>query len=156
MIALGAPARADDRLSVAPDYLRIRSIQHAGSGRPAGSVAENVSPDRTAFTVLFDSFIAEIGPGLPLSTKRKNCQLLFDFDYPSGWQFALLTLDSRGYVSLERGVSGTQKVASTFRGSSRRGRSAPSSTGRSTRIISTATCCRWRLGSTRRAARSGR
>ena len=107
-------AWAGDRLT--PGQFRIRSLNYGGSGCPAGTVAENISPDLQAFTLIFDSYIAEVGPGVALSAKRKNCQLTFDFDYPNGWSFALLSLDSRGYMALDQGVSGTQQVRFYFQG----------------------------------------
>lgn len=58
----------------------------------------------------------QVGPGIPYSQKRKNCQLSFNFDYPSGWSYALLVLDTRGYVSLERGVTGIQQTRFYFQG----------------------------------------
>lgn len=109
-----SPAAAIDK----PDYVRIRSIHYAGSGCPAGSVAENVSPDLTAFTLLFDSYIAEAGPGVPASQKRKNCQVTLDLDIPQGWSFTIADIDYRGYASLERGVTGLQKATYYFQGQS--------------------------------------
>lgn len=109
--SIGATAFAD-----APEYVRVRSISYAGSGCPAGSVAENVSMDRQAFTLLFDSYIAEIGPGVSVREKRKNCQILVDLDFPQGWTYTLADVDYRGYVSLERGVTGEQSSAYYFQG----------------------------------------
>lgn len=120
ILAWSSSALADDRFG-APSYFTIRSISHAGSGCPAGTVAENISPDLQAFTLLFDSYVAEFGPGVPFTAKRKNCQLLFDFDYPAGWQFALLTLDTRGYASLESGVRAVQQTRFYFQGQTQTG-----------------------------------
>jgi hypothetical protein len=105
-----------------PAYFSIRDIIHAGTGCPAGSVAENVSLDYSAFTLLFDSFVAEAGPGIPLSASRKNCQLAITFDCPVGWQFALIQLDARGFSSLDPGVSGVQTTSFYFQGDARTGR----------------------------------
>jgi hypothetical protein len=114
LFAAVAPAAFGD----APDTLRIRSISYAGSGCPAGTVAENVSPDRQAFTLLFDSYVAEIGPGIPFVQKRKNCQLLIDLDYTSGWSFGIMELDYRGYAAMEPGVNALQKTRTYFQGQS--------------------------------------
>ena len=102
----------------APEWVRFRSISYAGSGCPAGSVAQNVSPDRLAFTLLFDSYMAEVGPGIPLSNSRRNCQLNIDLEYPAGWSYTLFAIDYRGYASLEPGVRGTQKSTYYFQGQS--------------------------------------
>ena len=114
--SIGATAFAD-----VPDYVRVRSISYAGSGCPAGSVAENISLDKQAFTLLFDSYIAEVGPGVPVREKRKNCQLLVDLDFPQGWTYTVMDVDYRGYVSIERGVTAEQSSAYYFQGQGQSG-----------------------------------
>jgi hypothetical protein len=99
-----------------PDWVKIHSLSWAGSGCPAGSVAENIAPDFTAFTLLFDSYVAEIGPGQPLSKSRRNCQILIDLDFPQGWSFTMFDADYRGYLSVEAGVSGSQQSQYYFQG----------------------------------------
>lgn len=110
-VSAAAPAFAE-----APDYVRVRNISYAGSGCPAGTVAGNVAVDRQAFTLLFDSYIAEVGPGVPFREKRKNCQLSLDLDYPRGWSFSIFTLDIRGYAALEPGVKATQQTTMYYQG----------------------------------------
>ena len=73
LFAGSAYAQAPD-----PSQVYIRGINFAGSGCPAGSVSTNVAPDAKAFTLLFDQYIAEGGPGVPASSTRKNCQVLVD------------------------------------------------------------------------------
>lgn len=104
-----------------PGYFTINSIVHAGSGCPAGTVAENISPDLKAFTLLFDSFYAEVGPGVSAREKRKNCTINLSFDYPAGFQFALVDLQVRGFVSLERGLTGLQKTSFYYQGQAQTG-----------------------------------
>lgn len=113
---LSANAFAD-----APSYVSIKDIKYAGSGCPAGSVAKNVSPDRDAFTLLFDSYIAEVGPGVRASEKRKNCQINVTLDFPNGWTYTIAKIDYRGYASLEGGVTGVQKVSYYFQGDAKTG-----------------------------------
>src|SRR4051812_29314946 len=72
----------------APDYVVVRGISYAGSGCPAGSLSENISLDYRGLSVIMDSFVAEIGPDIPLSMNRKNCQVMVDLDYPDGWQYS--------------------------------------------------------------------
>lgn len=108
---------ASPAFATAPDF-KIKTLQFAGSGCPAGTVAGNVAADNEAFTLLFDSYLAEAGPGLPLSASRKNCQLLLTFDCPAGYSFALVNVDTRGFASLDYAVTGTQKTSFYFQGSS--------------------------------------
>jgi hypothetical protein len=126
LVKLGAPlaavALSSSALAQAPTSVQIRSVSYAGSGCPAGSVAENLAPDFKALTLLFDSYIAEIGPGVPLRESRKNCQVLVDLLFPNGWSFSVIDVDYRGYVSAERGVTATQASAYYFQGQSATGR----------------------------------
>lgn len=115
-------AGASQALADQPGYAHVRSISYAGSGCPAHSVAQNVSPDLRAFTLLFDDFVAEVGPGIPLSQGRKNCQILVDLDFPSGWSFSILDVDYRGYANLDSGVTGLQQSAYYFTGQGNTGR----------------------------------
>ena len=121
LIKFGAPMMvavfAANANAQVPGYVHVRSLSWAGSGCPAGSVASNVSPDLQAFTLLFDNYIAQIGPGVPLTESRKNCQIAVDLDFPSGWSYSILTVDYRGYADLESGVRGEQSSAYYFQGS---------------------------------------
>jgi uncharacterized protein DUF4360 len=101
---------------VAPDQVRIRSLSWAGTGCPAGTVAENLASDYQAFTLLFDAYEAELGPGLPLSRSRRNCQILVDLEFPQGWSYSVFDVDYRGFVNVGRGVSGVQQSAYYFQG----------------------------------------
>ncbi|MSP19296.1 MAG: DUF4360 domain-containing protein [Bdellovibrionales bacterium] len=104
-----------------PSTVRINGISYAGSGCPAGSVSQNLSEDAKAFTLLFDSYVAETGPGMPLSLARKNCQVAVDLRFPQGWSYSLFTVDYRGYARLESGTSGQQVSSYYFQGQSKTG-----------------------------------
>ncbi len=112
MFGATAPTWAQD----VPSYVRIRSISYNGSGCPVNSVAQNVADDKKAFTLLFSEFIAEAGPGIPLSATRRNCQLTIDMDFPQGYSYSIVTFDYRGYASLDRRVEATQKSSYYFQG----------------------------------------
>ncbi len=101
-----------------PNEVKIASIAYAGSGCPAGSVSESVAPDAKAFTLLFDSYVAEAGPGVLLKEGRKNCQIAVDLRFPQGWSYTIFDVDYRGYVQLDRGASGLQKTNYYFQGQS--------------------------------------
>ncbi|MDD9951821.1 MAG: DUF4360 domain-containing protein [Zetaproteobacteria bacterium] len=105
-----------------PDYVRIRKIAYGGSGCPHGSVGESISQDMQAFTLLFDEFVAEAGPGVSRRENRKNCQISVDLDFPPGWSFSIATFDYRGYASLDRRVIGTQVSSYYFQGNPHTGR----------------------------------
>lgn len=98
--------------------VKIAGISYAGSGCPAGSVSQSMAPDAQAFTLLFDSYVAEAGPGVSLANGRKNCQIAVDLRFPSGWSYTIFDVDYRGYVQLDRGATGTQKTTYYFQGGS--------------------------------------
>ncbi|MCB0405599.1 MAG: DUF4360 domain-containing protein [Bdellovibrionales bacterium] len=99
-----------------PSTVSIKSIAYAGTGCPAGTVSESLAPDAKAFTLLFDSYVVEAGPGVPLRESRKNCQLAVDLRFPQGWSFTIVDVDYRGYASIDRGATGTQKTNYYFQG----------------------------------------
>ena len=57
-----------------------------------------------------DSYIAEVGPGQSPSEGRKNCRLNIQLHYPGGFEFSIFSSAYRGYLELDGGVRGTQKV----------------------------------------------
>jgi hypothetical protein len=88
-------------------------------------MSTQISSDRTIVTLIFDSYVASIGPGIPVTDSRKNCQLNVDIKYPGGFQYSILSADYRGYASLESGVSGVLKSNYYFSGQSEQVRSTP-------------------------------
>jgi len=99
-----------------PSQVYVQSITYGGSGCPQGSVATSFSDDRTTFTMIFDSFIASVGPGVPNTESRKNCQINVNLHIPQGWSFSIASADYRGYVQLPAGMSATQKSIYYFQG----------------------------------------
>jgi Domain of unknown function (DUF4360) len=100
-----------------PNEVFFTSLNYAGSGCPAGSVSESISTDAKAFTLLFDSYIASVGPGVPITESRKNCQINANMHIPQGWSFSITSIDYRGYGKLDAGVKGLQKSNYYFQGS---------------------------------------
>ena len=100
----------------APREVRVKSVTSSGTGCPAGSVAYNLSSDRKAFTLMFDEYIAEVGPGLSKSDGRKFCDVLVDFKVPHGWSYSIYTVDYRGFADLDRGIRGYQQTDYFFQG----------------------------------------
>lgn len=99
-----------------PTQIYAHSISYGGSGCPQGTVGQHFSDDGTVLTLIFDSFIASAGSGVPVTESRKNCQINVNLHIPQGWAFALATVGYRGYVQLPAGVSATQKSIYYFQG----------------------------------------
>lgn len=126
--ALLIPAVASAQ-SPNPNEVYVQSITYGGSGCPQGSVGSSFANDRKSFTLIFDSFVASQGPGVPVTENRKNCQMSVNLHVPNGFQFSIGTADYRGYVSLPAGVTARQKSTYSFAGSSAQVSSGSNFTG---------------------------
>jgi Domain of unknown function (DUF4360) len=104
--------RADN----ASDTIKVEKVTYGGTGCPMDSARVEISPDQTAFTVIYDQFVAERGPGIPLTAGRKNCQLNILLHIPQGFTYAIAGVDYRGYNNLAAGASAEQKSSYYFTG----------------------------------------
>ncbi|KAG9237230.1 hypothetical protein BJ875DRAFT_173293 [Amylocarpus encephaloides] len=114
--AYAAPAGNAVAVSPDPSQVSIRDIVYGGSGCPQGSLGSFISADRQTFTLIFDQYVASIGPGVPVAQNRKNCQLNIDLKYPGGFQYSIFSTIYRGYVGLDAGVNGLQSSTFYFSG----------------------------------------
>jgi hypothetical protein len=89
-----------------PSEVYVQSISYGGNGCPQGSVGSSFSNDRKSFTLIFDQFVASMGPGVPIVESRKNCRLNLNLHVPSGWSFELVQTENRGFVLLPAGAKG--------------------------------------------------
>ncbi|KAJ3087665.1 hypothetical protein HK102_010546 [Quaeritorhiza haematococci] len=99
-----------------PSKTFIQSISYGGSGCPQGSVGINFNPTRNAFTLLFDQFVASVGPDVAFTERIKNCQLNIDLRLPAGWQYAVGTVDYRGFMELDSRVKANLSSKYYFQG----------------------------------------
>jgi len=99
-----------------PSQVYLSGYAYGGTGCPQGSVGAFVSTDRTTFTLIFDSYVASIGPGVSIVNTRKNCQLNLNLQYPAGFQYSVLSTVFRGYVGIDKGVTATQSAVYYFSG----------------------------------------
>lgn len=117
MIGTAAPAHsAPAGISSPPDKIAIEVATVNGSGCREGTAQVAVSPDNTAFTVTYSDYLAEVGPGAPTTAFRKNCQLNLRVHVPSGFTYAIVEADYRGYAFLQPGARGQQKASYYFQG----------------------------------------
>jgi hypothetical protein len=101
--------------AMVPSAFRIKDIKSSGDACRAGTVSVNVSDDREAFTVSFADFVAEKGPNAT-GERRRACRLVFDTEQDANWEYAVLSVNMRGFVQLEAGVTGRQETQFGTRG----------------------------------------
>jgi hypothetical protein len=96
--------------------VKILKVGTGGTGCPQGTVNTIISDDQTVVTLIYDTYVASIGPGIAVTEQRKNCQLTLELQYPGGFQYSILSADYRGYANIEKGVTGTLKSTYYFAG----------------------------------------
>ncbi|MCX6128176.1 MAG: DUF4360 domain-containing protein, partial [Proteobacteria bacterium] len=92
---------------VPAEPVTIKSIKVNGSGCPLGTVSQNISDDKTAFTLTFSEFVAETGPNTAPSLSRKNCVANLTLAVPAGWQYSIGSFYYRGFMDLDQGIRAT-------------------------------------------------
>jgi hypothetical protein len=100
--------------ALAAGPVSVLSLTQEGSGCPPGTVATNIAPDGLAFTILFDSYTASAGPGVPKKERTRECTVDVVLQAPLGWSWAIVGVDQRGYASLPTGTSATLKSSFQF------------------------------------------
>jgi hypothetical protein len=117
---ISAPASAGAGWSAtvppAADKIVINVVTVNGSGCPAGSAAVAVAPDSTAFTVSYSKYMAQVGVGAAPTDLRTNCQISLVVHVPQGFTYAIAKADYRGFASLARGASATERANFYFQG----------------------------------------
>ena len=83
--------------------LRLGQPAYGGTGCPAGSASVTVSPDQSALSILFDSYITESGSATGRTVDRKSCNISVPVSVPSGYSVAVFQVDYRGYNLVPRG-----------------------------------------------------
>lgn len=119
--------RTDSLVPAEP--ITIKKIIYNGTGCPLGSVAQNVSDDKQAFTLTFSQFVAEAGPGISLAAGRKNCIATVVLNIPSGWQYSIANFFYRGFLALDEGIKSEHSVDYSFEGQGTTSRFAKNETG---------------------------
>ncbi|WP_412078312.1 DUF4360 domain-containing protein [Streptomyces xanthophaeus] len=99
-----------------PDKIVIELATVNGSGCREGTAEVAVAPDNTAFTVTYSEYLAQVGPGAPPTAFRKNCQLNLRVHVPSGFTYAIVQADYRGFAFLQPGAWGQEKANYYFQG----------------------------------------
>lgn len=99
----------DEAEDVAGDALAIGTLIYNGSGCVPGTLrAALIDSDADGFSerLRFDfaRYVARLGPGLPISDRRRNCAIRLTLDQPAGWQFGLVSARFVGDARLPKAV----------------------------------------------------
>ncbi|MFW7377806.1 MAG: DUF4360 domain-containing protein [Oligoflexus sp.] len=94
--------------------VNIKNVSFAGSACGPGTVSLNLSDDLQAFTLIFNDFVAEAGPGIDPSLARVNCIIDIELEQKAMWSFALIKADFRGFVDLEEGLTASLRGQYSF------------------------------------------
>ncbi|KAF2839626.1 hypothetical protein M501DRAFT_1010707 [Patellaria atrata CBS 101060] len=114
-LALAAPAAPVER-DVAPPGFTVHGTAYGGTGCPQGTLKVKVSPDGKFLPLVFDNFVASIGPGEDITRQRQNCQIALDLLYAPGYSFSVLSSKYVGYAKLDAGVTATVGATYYFSG----------------------------------------
>ncbi|MFI5492200.1 DUF4360 domain-containing protein [Actinoplanes sp. NPDC051859] len=107
----------------AGDLVTIEKIKVKGSGCRDNTVAVALSPDKTAFTVLYSAYLAQAGAGARNKEQRRACNLTIRLNVPATMQYAVTAVDYRGFAHLEPGATAALSARYQFQDSG-----APTST----------------------------
>lgn len=88
----------------AVDQLRLGTAAYGGTGCPGGSASVTVSPDQSALSILFDSYVAESGGSTGKMIDRKSCNISVPVQVPQGYSVAIFQVDYRGYGAVPYGA----------------------------------------------------
>jgi hypothetical protein len=103
---------------VGPGAIAVDVVAANGSGCPPGTVRAIGNADGSGFRLRYSSFVAEAGPGLDVTDRRKNCQAAILVTTPPGWTFAIATAEYRGRARLDAGATALHRTNYYWQGSS--------------------------------------
>jgi hypothetical protein len=84
----------------------LGKLSYRGNGCPEGTMNFAMAPDNLSFSLLFDSFTAEVGADARKKRDMISCQIVIPFDIPEGMQMEITRVDFRGFVSIPEGGRG--------------------------------------------------
>ncbi len=104
-------------LAANPDGVYVGTPAYGGSGCPAGSASVVMTPDSSALSLLFDSYVVDAGRSTGRSMNRKTCNIAIPVHVPQGYTVAIFKIDYRGFNQLPYGGYSTFNVEYFFAGS---------------------------------------
>jgi hypothetical protein len=94
----------------------IDKLKVNGTGCRPDTTAVAVSPDNTAFTVIYSAYQVVSGGSTKPPDARRACSITVRLNVPANLTFAVSQVDYRGFAQLEAGASATQSARYHFQG----------------------------------------
>jgi hypothetical protein len=82
-----------------PEF-QVGKAWFAGSGCPKDTMSVTWAPDNLSFSVIFDQFVASVGPAEKKSFDRKSCNVIIPMTLPKGLSLVVEKVDFRGFILL--------------------------------------------------------
>jgi len=117
IVALLTPAIAAAPTPRDVPRVTIEKLKVNGTGCRPDTVAVAVSPDATAFTVIYSDYLAQAGVGSKTKDERRTCGITVRLVVPAATAYAISAVDHRGYAHLEPLASATLSARYHFQGS---------------------------------------
>ena len=97
-------------LFAVPSFAQVAltGVEYQGSGCPQGHVSVTLSPDGSAFSVLYDSFNLMVGDDT--AQAQSTCSIVVHLKKPKKLGLRVEAADFRGFVALDPDVTASQKV----------------------------------------------
>jgi hypothetical protein len=112
-----SPLQLAGAITPDPNTVHIKAVNASGgSGCPQGTVTSTIAADGLSLTVLFDQYVASMGPGVPITRSRVQCTLNIGISVPQGQAFTITQIDTRGFLDIPKGVTATRLANYRFQG----------------------------------------
>jgi hypothetical protein len=86
---------------------RFESVEFMGDACE-GTANSAISPDGQAVTATFSDFVAAAGEDTPAEQANRGCLIRALVEVPDGWSYSLESVDYRGFVEQEDGVTSSK------------------------------------------------
>ncbi len=88
--------------------ISLISAEYQGSGCPQGQVSVTMTPNGSAFSILYDAFDLRVDKNITVA--RASCRVVLHVKKPRKTGFRIENAEFRGFVALDAGVSASQNV----------------------------------------------
>ena len=93
---------------IANAQVTLTGVEYQGSGCPQGRVSVVMTPNGSAFSVLYDAFDLRVDNNITAS--QANCRVVLHIRKPKKTGIRVDEAEFRGFVGIDSGVTAAQKV----------------------------------------------